>query len=159
MRHLTDQQFRGALTAALAVPRFVDEVADGGPYDTVDDVLAAATRAATPLSADEIEQALAHHPRIGETPTGDSVSERMSRAEQSTSDDDDEALAAALADGNRAYEERFDRVFLIRAAGRSRAEILAELRRRLDLDVETERRIVGEQLREIAILRLDALLA
>ena len=159
MRHLTDPQLRDALTAALAVPRFVDEVADGGPYDNVDDVLAAATRAATPLSADEIDQALAHHPRIGEKPTGDSVSERMSRAEQSTSDDDDEALAAALAEGNRAYEERFDRVFLIRAAGRSRTEILAELQRRLDLDDETERRIVGEQLREIAILRLDALLA
>ncbi|HEV7949033.1 MAG TPA: 2-oxo-4-hydroxy-4-carboxy-5-ureidoimidazoline decarboxylase, partial [Glaciihabitans sp.] len=53
-----------------------------------------------------------------------------------------------------AYEARFGRVFLIRAAGRSRAEILSELTRRLELDDETELAIVGEQLRDIALLRL-----
>ena len=49
-------------------------------------------------------------------------------------------MTAALAEGNREYEKRFDRVFLIRAAGRSSAEILAELHRRLGNDDETERR-------------------
>ena len=43
----------------------------------------------------------------------------------------DAAIAAALAEGNRAYEERFGRVFLIRAAGRSAPEILAALTERL----------------------------
>jgi len=63
-------------------------------------------------------------------------------------------LAAAIAAGNAAYERRFGRVFLIRAAGRTRAEILGELRRRLELDDAAELAIVGEQLREIALLRL-----
>ncbi|MCY7325058.1 MAG: OHCU decarboxylase, partial [Microbacteriaceae bacterium] len=57
--------------------------------------------------------------------------------------------------GNRRYEHRFGRVFLIRAAGRSRAEILAELERRLLLDDQTELAIVGGQLLEIALLRLE----
>ena len=46
-------------------------------------------------------------------------------------------------------------MFLIRAAGRSRAEILGELDRRIELDHETELQNVREQLLEIALLRLD----
>ena len=55
----------------------------------------------------------------------------MSRAEQAGVDPSDAAVAAALAEGNRAYEQRFGRVFLIRAAGRSATEILAALTERL----------------------------
>ncbi len=69
-------------------------------------------------------------------------------------DHGDAAVTAALAEGNREYEQRFDRVFLIRAAGRGSAEILAELRRRLGNDDETERAETVAQLREIALLRL-----
>ena len=76
-----------------------------------------------------------------------------SRAEQG----DATELAEELAAGNRAYEQRFSRVFIIRAAGRTRAEILAELERRLTLDDATELVIVGEQLRDIALLRLEKL--
>ena len=46
--------------------------------------------------------------------------------------------------------------FLIRAAGRSRADILAELERRLRLGDDDELAVVGEQLREIALLRIRA---
>ena len=63
-------------------------------------------------------------------------------------------VAARIAAGNAAYEERFGRVFLIRAAGRSPEEMLAELERRLGNDDETEAREAIEQLRQIALLRL-----
>ena len=59
-----------------------------------------------------------------------------------------------MAEGNRGYERRFGRVFLIRAAGRSSSEVLAELRRRLGNDDETERVEMVAALREIALLRL-----
>ena len=48
-----------------------------------------------------------------------------------------------------------DQVFLIRAAGRSPAEVLAELRRRLRNDPGAEQREVAEQLRPITRLRLE----
>lgn len=153
MISVTDAALREGLTASLAVPRWVEEVAARAPYDTVADLLAFAHAAATPLSAEEIEQAIAHHPRIGEKPTGEGASQAFSRAEQGSS----EELADEIAAGNRAYEERFGRVFIIRAAGRSRAEILSELTRRLRLDDATELAIVGEQLRDIALLRLEKL--
>lgn len=156
MLEITDSDLRAALTTALAVPRFVDEVAARAPFAGVGELLASARDAATPLAPSEIDEAMAHHPRIGEKPVGEGAAQSFSRAEQSAPDAEDVELAAALAEGNRAYEQRFDRVFLIRAAGRSRAEVLSELNRRLQLDDATELAIVGEQLREIALLRLEA---
>jgi 2-oxo-4-hydroxy-4-carboxy-5-ureidoimidazoline decarboxylase len=65
------------------------------------------------------------------------------------------ATTAAIADGNAAYEERFGRVFLIRAAGRTPEQMRAELERRLGNDDETEAAEALDQLREIALLRLE----
>ena len=50
-------------------------------------------------------------------------------------------------------------MFLIRAAGRSPEEMLAELRRRLDNDAEAERAEVTEQLAQITGLRVRGLVS
>ncbi len=154
---LSDAELRVGLTACLAVPRWVDEVAAQAPYGSLDRLLEVARAAATPLSPAEVDQAMAHHPRIGDKPTEAGTSQEFSRAEQASSDSDDADLAAALAAGNRAYEEQFGRVFLIRAAGRSRPEILDELTRRRGLDPATEIGIVGSELRDIALVRIPQL--
>jgi 2-oxo-4-hydroxy-4-carboxy-5-ureidoimidazoline decarboxylase len=145
------------LNAALGVRRWVGDVAAGAPYDDVAALLDAAAAAATPLAPAEVDEAMAHHPRIGERPVGEGAAQAFSRREQASADADDAEVNAAIAAGNAAYEGRFGRVFLIRAAGRSRAEILAEQTRRMALDDATELTIVGEQLREIALLRLEAM--
>jgi 2-oxo-4-hydroxy-4-carboxy-5-ureidoimidazoline decarboxylase len=67
-------------------------------------------------------------------------------------------VRAALLDGNRAYEQRFGHVFLIRASGRSPEEMLAELRRRLANDPVAERAEVTEQLAQITGLRVKGLI-
>jgi len=64
-------------------------------------------------------------------------------------------VAERLAEGNRAYEEKFGHVFLIRAAGRDATEILSELERRLSNDEGTERAETLGALRQIALLRLE----
>ena len=153
---VTDSELRAGLEAALGVRRWVTEVAGIAPFESLDELLHVARTAATPLRPSEIDEALADHPRIGETASGDGATADHSRHEQLTADADadDAELSAALAAGNAAYEARFGRIFLIRAAGRTRAEILDELSRRLTLDDATELEIVGEQLREIAVLRL-----
>ena len=154
MIETTDAVLREALTAALAVPRWVEDVASRAPFDSLEQLLLVAYAEATPLSHDEITEAIAHHPRIGEKPVGVGTAQAHSAAEQASLGRAEPELAAAIAAGNRAYEERFGRVFIIRAKGRDRAEILAELTRRLELDDATEIQIVGEQLRDIALLRL-----
>lgn len=79
----------------------------------------------------------------------------MSRSEQAGLGPADATLTAALAEGNRAYEDKFGRVFLIRAAGRTGEEILTVLRERLAHTPEQEEPIIAQQLREIALLRLQ----
>jgi 2-oxo-4-hydroxy-4-carboxy-5-ureidoimidazoline decarboxylase len=151
---VSERELREGLPDCLAVPRWVDEVAGGGPYASLDDLLDAAGLAATPLSAEEVDQALTDHPRIGERHVGPGTSSAFAAAEQADSASDDADLAAQLAEGNRAYEERFGRIFLIRAAGRSRPEILAELQRRLLLPPEDEVKVVASELRDIALRRI-----
>ncbi|TFB69619.1 2-oxo-4-hydroxy-4-carboxy-5-ureidoimidazoline decarboxylase [Cryobacterium glaciale] len=152
------RDLRIRLYACLGVERWVDEVAAGAPYTEANALVDAARRAATPLTRLEVDEALAGHPRIGQAPTGAGAAQQFSRREQSSVDADDAELASSLAAGNRDYEVRFGRVFLIRAAGRTRAEILAELNRRMLLPDEVEALIVASELREIALLRLTALI-
>ena len=157
MRDLTEGELREALYSALAVPGFVGSVASHHPFVSVEALLHIAYDAAGRISASEIDEALAHHPRIGDAPVGDGAAQSFSRAEQLSADAEDPQLQSALAEGNRRYEERFDRVFLIRAAGRTRAEMVVELERRLLLDDATELLVVRSQLREIAMIRLTHL--
>ncbi len=154
-----EAELRQGLTACLHVPRWVDEVVAQAPFASTDALLAIAAEAATPLSATEVDEALADHPRIGQPAAGTGASAAFSRAEQAASASEDAELAARLTAGNAAYEAKFGRVFLIRAAGRSRPEILAELERRLRLGPEEEVEVVGAELRAIALLRIPQLFA
>ena len=147
-----------ALRPCLDIQRWIDAVADARPYSDLEALLEAARRAADPFTPAEIEAALAHHPRIGERAQGDSTEARLSQSEQAGLGEADAAVAEALAEGNRKYDEKFGQVFLIRAAGRSRGEILAALNTRLAHTPEEEQAIIGQQLREIAVLRLEGLI-
>ena len=148
---------RDRLVAALGIRRWVDEVAGGAPYADMDALVAAGELAAGTITDAELDEAVAHHPRIGQQATGDGASSRLSHSEQAGLGAQDEGTDAAIAKGNEVYERRFGRVFLIRAAGRSRLEVLDELQRRLKNDEATETQEAKEQLRQIASLRLAAL--
>jgi len=148
---------RERLTAALGVRRWVQAVGEGGPYASVDDLVAAGEAQAAALTDDELDEAVAHHPRIGERASGDGTSVRLSADEQGGLGAAAEGVDAAIARGNEVYEQRFGRVFLVRAAGRDRQQILDELQRRLKNDPQDEAQEAKQQLREIAALRLRAL--
>ncbi|GAA1900257.1 hypothetical protein GCM10009814_32030 [Lapillicoccus jejuensis] len=117
-----------------------------------------AARAAAELTDGELETALARHPRLGER-AGAGHDAAHSRREQAGLTASGDGLAERLAAGNAAYEARFDRVFLLRAAGRDGAQVLAELERRLGNDDATERAETVANLGEIALLRLEGAVA
>ncbi len=114
--------------------------------DAADTVLAGLPEA-------EIDRALAGHPRIGERPH----SAASAREQAGVAGAPDE-VHAALAAGNRAYEQRFGYRYLVCASGRTGSELLALLQDRLHNDVETERRVMRTELAKINRLRLRALL-
>jgi 2-oxo-4-hydroxy-4-carboxy-5-ureidoimidazoline decarboxylase len=144
------------VAGCLGVPRWVDEVVAGRPYADSAELLALAHDAALELTDAELESALSHHPRIGERREGEDAEARLSRVEQSGVRVED---AARLREANAAYEARFGHVFLVRAAGRTSAEILAELERRLGNDDAAERAETVTALRDIALLRLGGVVA
>jgi 2-oxo-4-hydroxy-4-carboxy-5-ureidoimidazoline decarboxylase len=148
-----------AARACNAAPRFVAELVAGRPYPDAETLVARAEEVARALPWDEVSVALGAHPRIGDRPEGSSAEAEASRREQSSMSDADAATRAALIEGNRAYEERFGHVFLIRAAGRSPEEMLAELRRRLGNDAAAEQAEATEQLAQITALRVEGLVS
>lgn len=150
---LDDAGAAALLRPCLDVDRWVSEIASGRPYASTDELFATARTAANPFTGAELEAALAHHPRIGERARGGTTEAGLSRSEQAGLALDGD-IQQQLAEGNGAYERRFGRVFLIRAAGRSSNEILRQLQTRLRNDPDTEDGVVADQLRQIALVRL-----
>ena len=144
------------LRACADVDSWVDALVAGRPYADRVSLLADAAERAVSWTDVEVEAALADHPRIGERHQGAGASAAMSAREQSGVDSADAAVAARLAEGNRRYEEAFGRVYLVRAAGRTAAEMLDLLEQRLTHDPATELAVTRGQLAEIALLRLGA---
>lgn len=156
---LPPDEAREVLAACCASRAWISRVEAGRPYATRADLLDAADRTCRQLDDADVAEALAAHPRIGDRAAGESTEAGWSRQEQASVSDADTATRAALHAANLAYEERFGRVFLIRAAGRSPAEMLAEAQRRLANDPATEQAEVAGQLGQIARLRVAKLLA
>lgn len=147
-----------ALLPCLDIPRWCDAILDARPFSSCEELVDFAASAGLPSTDDELDRAMSHHARIGERPEGDDDDSEMSRREQSGVSTERD-VQQALESGNRDYEKKFDQVFLIRAAGRSAEEILANLRARLDNTPEQERTIADQQLHEIAALRLEGVVS
>ncbi|GAA1762693.1 2-oxo-4-hydroxy-4-carboxy-5-ureidoimidazoline decarboxylase [Nocardioides hankookensis] len=148
-----------AVRPCVDIDAWVAGVVDGRPYAGLADLLGQADALARTWTPAQVEQALADHPRIGERHAGSGTSAQMSGSEQAGVDPHDADVQRRLAEGNAAYEERFDRIYLVRAAGRSAEEILALLEERLANDPDTELAVTAGQLREIALLRLEGLVS
>ena len=144
-------RLRPELAACCDVPRWVDAILAKRPYGDLAALTAVADQSLRELDDDEVDRALQAHPRIGDRPQGASTEAAWSRNEQAGVGDD---ARQELAEGNRQYEERFGRVFLICATGLSAQDMLTSLRRRLTHDDAIEVAVVREELRKIALLRL-----
>ena len=136
--------------------RWAATVAAGRPYATADALHRAAARAWWALGPDDWRQAFAAPPRIGDRDRA-GIDTQASREQASVATAGSDTLAQ-LAEGNRRYEARFGRVFLVRASGRTPEEMLALLRTRLGNDPETELRVAAGEQADITRLRLNRLL-
>jgi OHCU decarboxylase len=171
-----------ALPAEEAEARFLSccgssewarRMAASRPFSSVESLSVAADRTWRELPKEDWLEAFAAHPPIGVAGTGPSGglhpppnsvanSDRFrawARQEQSGTRDADPATLAELSRLNREYADRFGRVFLVCATGRSADEMLALGRQRLENDPETELAIAAEEQRKITRLRLEKLLS
>jgi 2-oxo-4-hydroxy-4-carboxy-5-ureidoimidazoline decarboxylase len=154
---LSADRAEAALLAVCASPRWAERMAGSRPYTSAEALIGEGRAAYDELSWDDLAQALAAHPRIGQRPAGESREAAWSRREQSGVQGAPDGVQVAIAEANRAYEARFGHLFLIFASGKSAAEILAAARQRLGHDEVTERGVVRDELRKIVTLRLERL--
>jgi allantoicase len=142
------------LLACCASTRWARQVAAGRPYADLARLRSANARVWWSLEEADWDEAFSAHPRIG-----DRTGPAHTRREQAGTADAAAATLQALERGNRAYEERFGRVFLICATGKSADQMLAALETRLDADAAEELRTAAEEQRQITDLRLAAMLS
>lgn len=159
---LPESAAREVLIACCGARPWVDAMLAARPWRDRDTLLACADQCWEALSRAQVAEAVAHHPRLGETQAAAALSERASQwsaREQAGASATDGAVRAALAAGNREYEARFGHTFILCASGRSAAEMLAAMQARLANDAATELRITAAELHQITRLRLEKLLA
>ena len=161
LNRLDDAAARAALERCCGARRWVDGVCAARPFRDRAALFEAAERAFGGLERADWLEAFAHHPRIG-----DLASLRAKYAstaawageEQRGAAGAGEAVLTALAEGNRAYEERFGYIFIVCATGKSADQMLALLRARMPNPPEREiGNAAGEQMK-ITRLRLEKLL-
>jgi len=102
-------------------------------------------------------EAFSSHPRIGEKKAPESATEQSAQwsgQEQSGIAQSSESIQEQLKRANDEYEQRFGRIYIVCASGKSAEEMLAILYRRLENDEASELREAAEQQRQITQLRL-----
>ncbi|MSP56938.1 MAG: allantoicase [Myxococcales bacterium] len=141
--------------------RWVDAFRDAGPIASRAHLYGAAEDIWWHLGDGDWVEAFSHHPPIG----ADLATLRaryahtatQSAAEQSGIAHADEATLVALADGNRAYKDRFGWLFLVCATGKTAGEMLALLHERLPNAPDAELRIAAGEQVKITRIRLEKL--
>ena len=141
------------------------QMAERRPFEAIEGLRVIADAIWWSLGSEAWLEAFRSHPRIGEKraekPTTAEAT-RWSAEEQGNSDDTSVSVTmpetlAALAEANTAYEERFGYTFIVCAQGRSKEEILALLRRRIQNDPDTEILAAAREQSRITDLRLEKL--
>jgi allantoicase len=112
------------------------------------------------LAKQDWDEAFRAHPRIGEqkAEAAQSVTaQAWSKSEQASVDTASQATKDELRKTNLAYEEKFARIYIVCATGKTVEEMLAIAKERMQSDPETELRRAAEEQRKITDLRLEKL--
>ena len=148
---------RELLRTACGSTRWLERMLARRPFGSRKRALAVARAEWVALAPDDWREAFGHHPRIGDVQRlreRFAASGHLSEGEQAGIAGAPEDVLAALAHGNRAYEEKFGYIFIVCATGRTAGQMLAMLRARMENDPETELRIAAEEQAKITGLRL-----
>ena len=143
--------------------RWAEQMAAARPFPTFDAAVETADRIWWALDEADWREAFAAHPRIGARGAGGAGGARpagtgeWSAQEQSRVADARVEVVDRLAAANRDYEARFGYIFIICATGKSAADMLEALERRLGNAPDRELRIAAGEQGNITRLRLAKL--
>lgn len=161
INELSSQQAEAEFLKCCGSDEWAHRMSDARPFSNSDELSSRADEIWWNLDEEDWLEAFRAHPKIGEKKAAAAQSaeaQQWSAQEQSESERGAAETKAALAEGNREYEQRFGFIFIICATGRSAEDMLAALNGRLNNDPETELSVAAEEQRKITQLRLQKLL-
>jgi 2-oxo-4-hydroxy-4-carboxy-5-ureidoimidazoline decarboxylase len=153
----TEDEARTFLATCCGSTRWVEEMLRRRPFGSNHQLRAAARDVWFALAPDDWREAFRHHPKIGDRdalrarfPSTADLSAQEQRGVAAASD----ATLDALAEGNRAYEQKFGFIFIVCATGKTADEMLALLQARLSNDPQDELLTAAAEQAKITELRL-----
>lgn len=158
---LPADEARAALARCCGCAAWVERMVARRPFLDTTRLLGSAHTFWMGLTPADRREAFTHHPRIGDLKALQrrfATTADLAGREQAGVAAASPATLEALAEGNRAYEERFGYIFVVFASGRSADEMLVLLRQRMSNVPETELTIATKEQWKIMRLRLDELL-
>jgi OHCU decarboxylase len=158
---LTGEAATAELLKCCGSTRWAQQMVAARPFRDLPALLKTAERLWWALDPPDWLEAFRSHPKIGEKKAERHVSadaHRWSDEEQAGTRGAPPEILAALAEANRAYEEKFGYIFIVCAAGKTSEEMLALLRQRLSNGADAELRIAAAEQSRITQLRLEKLL-
>jgi OHCU decarboxylase len=129
------------------------DLARGRPYADHDALFRRADALLFALPESTVDQILEACPNVGRRPRS-----AKSRAEQCSVWDDDAEVMAKLAAADKNYVNRFGFGFVMYVGGQCATQVLDTVSDRIHNDVETERKVVRNELAKINRTRLERML-
>jgi 2-oxo-4-hydroxy-4-carboxy-5-ureidoimidazoline decarboxylase len=170
---LNDDAAMRAFLQCCGSTRWARRMTAARPFVTADAMADAADRIWTSLDPPDWLEAFGAHPRIGSGRAGGAGgaggpggASRLGGSRETVWSASEQAGVASaavdvlqrLAAANREYEARFGYIFIVCATGKTAAEMLQILERRLPNAADVEMNIAAEEQRKITRLRLAKLL-
>lgn len=158
---LTYDEAMKDLLRCCGARRWAEQMTARRPFPGIDDVFAAADQIWARMDRADILQAFSHHPKIGDVAglrARFASTSQWAAGEQAGVQAAAEDLLARLAHGNELYEKKFGYIFIVCATGKTAAEMLELLERRLPNRPAEELKIAAGEQAKITRIRLGKLL-
>ena len=158
--HLNNEEKKELLHKCCGSDQWVNNMLALVPYEDLVDVLEDAEQAWYNCDESGWLQAFDHHPKIGDITSlmtkFASTADLASNEQAGVSSANDETLIK-LAELNNQYEKKNGFIFIVCATGKSAQEMLAEIKKRINNNRETELETAAEEQNKITKLRLEKL--
>ncbi|HEX8331635.1 MAG TPA: 2-oxo-4-hydroxy-4-carboxy-5-ureidoimidazoline decarboxylase [Segetibacter sp.] len=159
---LNDEEKKELLQRCCGSSAWVDKMLAAFPVEDLEDLFIKAENKWKDCKKEDWLEAFEHHPKIGDINSLKAKfanTAKWAEGEQSGVNETSQQVLEALAEGNKAYEDKFGYIFIVCATGKSAEEMLRILTLRLQNDPEDELRIAVAEQNKITKIRLEKLFA
>lgn len=162
LNNLSTDKIREEFFKCCGSTSWAKQLADKKPFNSKTELLHASDHVWSNCTSQDGLEAFTHHPKIGDLKNLEkkfASTKEWAGGEQSGVNTATHDTLVALAEGNDAYEKKFEYIFIVCATGKTAEEMLALLKARITNDAATELSIAMNEQNKITHIRLHKLLS